>query len=95
MTVAVSITTERILFTFGADGTPHATGVVVSTADGASKYQVRATKEVIVCGGAIGSPQLVLASGIGPAAHLAEKDVLPKRDVPMVGDNLLAVRCVG
>ncbi|EED81988.1 hypothetical GMC oxidoreductase, partial [Postia placenta Mad-698-R] len=90
LTVAVSITTERILFTFGADGTPHATGVVVSTADGASKYQVRATKEVIVCGGAIGSPQLVLASGIGPAAHLAEKDVLPKRDVPMVGDNLLA-----
>ncbi|KAF9803646.1 hypothetical protein IEO21_09606 [Rhodonia placenta] len=90
LTVAVSITTERILFTNDADGTPRATGVVVSTADGAPKYQVRAAKEVVVCGGAICSPQLLLASGIGPAAHLAERNVPLVRNVPMVGENLLA-----
>ena len=36
---------------------------------------VRARKEIILSGGAINSPQLLMLSGIGPAAHLKELGV--------------------
>jgi choline dehydrogenase len=49
---------------------------------------VRATKEVILCGGAINSPQLLMLSGIGPAGHLVEKGIEPVHDLPGVGQNL-------
>jgi choline dehydrogenase-like flavoprotein len=48
----------------------------------------RARREVIVCGGAIGSPHLLLLSGIGPAAHLKEMGVPVVHDLPGVGQNL-------
>ncbi|XP_029164204.1 glucose dehydrogenase [FAD, quinone]-like [Nylanderia fulva] len=50
---------------------------------------VFASKEVILCAGAIGSPQLLMLSGIGPAKHLAELDIDVVRDVPGVGENLM------
>lgn len=49
---------------------------------------VRAQKEVILCGGAINSPQLLQLSGIGPADHLKELDIPVVADLPGVGDNL-------
>jgi choline dehydrogenase-like flavoprotein len=49
---------------------------------------VRARREVIVSCGAFGSPQLLMASGIGPAAHLKRMGVAVARDVPGVGRNL-------
>lgn len=49
---------------------------------------VRAAREVIVSAGAIGSPQLLLLSGIGPAAHLSEVGVPVAHDLPGVGENL-------
>lgn len=59
------------------------------------RYQVRgrerralARREVILCGGAIGSPHLLLLSGIGPAAHLREVGVPVLLDSPGVGENL-------
>jgi choline dehydrogenase len=51
-------------------------------------HEVRATQEVILCGGAIGSPQLLMLSGIGPAAHLAEHRIELIQDMPAVGQNL-------
>lgn len=48
----------------------------------------RADREVIVCSGAIGSPHLLLLSGIGPAEHLREKGVKVVQDLPGVGQNL-------
>jgi choline dehydrogenase len=47
-----------------------------------------AEAEVIVSAGAIGSPQLLLLSGIGPAAHLREHDIPVLADSPGVGGNL-------
>jgi choline dehydrogenase len=44
--------------------------------------------EVILCGGAINSPQLLQLSGIGPAGVLADAGVKPVVDVPGVGENL-------
>jgi choline dehydrogenase-like flavoprotein len=49
--------------------------------------QVEATREVILCGGAFNSPPLLMLSGIGPAAHLADMGVKPVIDLP-VGKNL-------
>jgi choline dehydrogenase len=49
---------------------------------------VRADREVIVSAGVIGSPQLLMLSGIGPADELREAGVAPLHDVPGVGKNL-------
>jgi choline dehydrogenase len=48
----------------------------------------RARAEIILCGGAINSPQLLMLSGIGPAAHLGEQGIAVVRDLPGVGRNL-------
>jgi choline dehydrogenase len=44
--------------------------------------------EIIVCGGAINSPQLLMLSGIGPAGHLRETGIEVQQDLPGVGRNL-------
>jgi choline dehydrogenase len=47
-----------------------------------------AAREVILCGGAINSPQLLLLSGVGPAAELAPLGISVVHDLPGVGKNL-------
>jgi choline dehydrogenase len=47
-----------------------------------------ARKEVILSGGAYNSPQLLMLSGIGPAAHLTEHGIAVAVDAPGVGQNL-------
>lgn len=49
---------------------------------------LRASREVIVSSGAIGSPKLLLQSGIGPADHLKKVGVTVKHDLPGVGENM-------
>jgi choline dehydrogenase-like flavoprotein len=49
---------------------------------------VRAEREVLLCAGAVGSPQLLLLSGIGPAEELKQVGVHPRHDLPGVGRNL-------
>ncbi|MBN3725349.1 GMC family oxidoreductase N-terminal domain-containing protein [Burkholderia sp. Ac-20379] len=49
---------------------------------------VRAEREVIVSAGAIGSPHLLMLSGIGPAEHLRRAGVPVVHDLPGVGENL-------
>ena len=44
--------------------------------------------EVIVCAGAVGSPQLLMLSGIGPAGQLRGLGIAPVADLPAVGDHL-------
>ncbi|MEL4376453.1 GMC family oxidoreductase [Brucella cytisi] len=49
---------------------------------------LRANREVIVSSGAIGSPKLLLQSGIGPADHLKKLGVNVKHDLSGVGENM-------
>lgn len=55
--------------------------------DGQSQT-ARAEREVILCGGAIGSPHMLLLSGIGPAAQLRSIGIDVVADLPGVGGNL-------
>ncbi len=48
----------------------------------------RADREVILCAGAVGSPQILLLSGVGPADELARIGITPIHDLPGVGRNL-------
>jgi len=49
---------------------------------------LRADREVVVCAGALASPQLLMLSGIGPAGELARHGIDVKVDLPGVGANL-------
>ena len=63
-----------------------ATGVDI--AQGGRTRTLAARAEVIVSGGAFGSPQLLMCSGIGPAAHLRDHGIAVLHDSPDVGGNL-------
>ena len=78
---------RRVTFAPSADGTlPLATGVYVEI-DGVTR-QALARREVILAGGAVNTPQLLMLSGIGPAEHLAEHGIPIVVDSPDVGSNL-------
>jgi len=64
------------------------TAVGVEFRNDGQSQQLRANKEVIVSAGAFGSPQLLMLSGIGPAAHLQQHGIPVKHDLPGVGQNL-------
>jgi len=67
-----------------ADG--RATGVRLTR--GGQSEVIRARAEVVLAAGAINSPKLLMLSGIGPAAHLAEHGIEVKADRAGVGQNL-------
>ena len=52
------------------------------------EHEVKARKEVIVSGGAFGSPQLLMLSGVGPALHLQDLGIPLVHELPGVGQNL-------
>jgi choline dehydrogenase-like flavoprotein len=63
-----------------------AVGVVYEQAG--RRLTVRARREVILCAGTLQTPQLLLLSGVGPAADLKAIGVEPVHDLPGVGRNL-------
>jgi choline dehydrogenase len=81
LTVMPYMHVERVLF----DGT-RAVGVQASQLGQAQEF--RAEREVILCGGAYNSPQLLMLSGIGPAEHLLMREIEVLLDQPAVGANL-------
>jgi choline dehydrogenase len=63
-----------------------AIGIEVKTATGLQRMMAR--REVILSGGAINSPQLLLLSGIGPRAELERHGIALQHELPGVGQNL-------
>ena len=62
-----------------------AAGVDVSAADG--RHSVPALREILLCAGAVHSPQLLMLSGIGPPRHLESLGIGVKADLGGVGAN--------
>ena len=83
LTVHTGALVSRI--TFDASARPRANGVVYS-ANGKAYHQP--AREVILCGGAINSPQLLMLSGIGGAPQLRALGLDVVAHVPGVGENL-------
>ena len=81
LTVMPYMQVNRVLF----DGA-HATGIEATQLGQAQ--ELRAEREVILCGGAYNSPQLLMLSGVGPAEHLTMREVEVRLDQPAVGENL-------
>jgi len=79
--VITDATAERVVF----DGS-RASGVAYMR--GGKSHVVRARRAVILAGGAFGTPQLLMLSGIGPADHLREHGIAVQVDRPDVGGNL-------
>ncbi len=80
LTVRANVTVRRIIF----EGN-RATGVQVES--GEETFIVEAD-ELVISGGGIGSPQLLMLSGVGPADHLKELGIPVQHDLPGVGQNL-------
>jgi choline dehydrogenase len=81
LTVVTRIQASRVIFS----GT-RATGVLFSQND--SGPRIARAGEVIVCGGAFGSPQLLQLSGVGNGSELARLGIDIVADLPGVGENL-------
>ena len=81
LTVATSAHATRLLIENG-----RAVGVEYRTPAGLRV--AKATREVIVSGGVYGSPQLLMLSGLGPAAHLQQHGITVVKDMPGVGSHL-------
>jgi choline dehydrogenase len=81
LTVEIGAFTHRVLF----EG-QRAVGVAYRQAG--RTVRARAERQVMLCGGAVNSPQLLLLSGVGPAHHLREHGLEVVVDLPGVGQNL-------
>ncbi len=84
--------TSRVLLEGG-----RAVGIEVLPVEGGEAIRARASREVVLCTGAVGTPQLLQLSGIGPASLLHERGVAVAHDLPGVGENLqdhLQIRAV-
>ncbi len=55
---------------------------------GGQRWHAQANRETVLSAGAIGSPQILQLSGIGPAPLLAQHGITPHIDLPGVGENL-------
>src|SRR4030095_11594946 len=81
LTVMPYMHVNRVLF----EGT-RAVGVEASQLGQAQ--ELRAEREVILCGGAYHSPKLLMLSGVGPAEHLTMREIEVLMDQPAIGENL-------
>ncbi|WP_417311464.1 choline dehydrogenase [Ectopseudomonas khazarica] len=83
LTIVTHATSDRILF----DG-KRASGVSYLLGNSNDAHTAHARREVLLCAGAIASPQILQRSGVGPAALLGELDIALVHDLPGVGQNL-------
>lgn len=95
LTVWTQSHVERLVLVTDGSGRKRCTGVVLLRRG--QRTEVRARREVILSAGAIGSPQILQLSGIGPAELLKQHGIEVVHDLPGVGENLqdhLQIRAV-
>ncbi len=80
LTVRTDVFVNRIIIEKGR-------ATAIEIADKGRLQRIEASTEIIVTAGAIGSPKLLLLSGIGPSAHLKHVEVGVTHELPGVGEN--------
>ena len=83
LTIKANVQARRVVF--AGENQPRAVGVEVES--GGEIFTVEGS-EIILCAGGIATPQLLLLSGVGPAAHLNALGIPVVKDAPGVGQNL-------
>ncbi|BAP45108.1 choline dehydrogenase [Pseudomonas sp. StFLB209] len=83
LTIVTHAMTDRIVF-----NGKRASGVRYLIGDSSAVHEAWARKEVLLCAGAIASPQILQRSGVGPAELLEKHNVPVVHDLPGVGENL-------
>ncbi|WOG87761.1 hypothetical protein DCAR_0206992 [Daucus carota subsp. sativus] len=89
ISIHLRATVQRILFISGAK--PKSKGVVFKDSEGINHWAYLndgSNNEIIVSAGALGSPQLLMLSGIGPGDHLKANGIEVILDQPMVGQGM-------
>ena len=86
LSVVTGALVDRLVCQPDADGGLRATGVVWR--EGGTVHRADAASEVLLAAGAIGTPAILLRSGLGPAAELLAQGITPLLDLPGVGANL-------
>jgi choline dehydrogenase-like flavoprotein len=82
--ILVNTTASKVLID---KDTKTVTGVEIVNSDGHTR-RINARKEVIVSGGAVNSPQILLLSGVGPREELQRVGIRQVHELPGVGKNL-------
>ena len=85
LTVRPNAQALRVLFEGGSTSSPRATGVEVES--GGERFVVQG-EEIVLSGGAVASPHLLMLSGVGPEDHLREFGIPVLHALPGVGQNL-------
>jgi choline dehydrogenase-like flavoprotein len=86
LTIIQHAQVTRVLLS-GAGETLKATGIEYRDTDGAT-HKIEAAREVILSAGAVGSPQILMLSGIGPRREIEAVDLECLHELPGVGKNL-------
>jgi choline dehydrogenase-like flavoprotein len=81
LTILTDVTVERVLF----EGKR---AIGIACREGGTSRQIGARRAVVLAGGAFGTPQLLMLSGIGPADHLRSHGIDVVVDCPAVGSDL-------
>ncbi|GAV79428.1 GMC_oxred_N domain-containing protein/GMC_oxred_C domain-containing protein [Cephalotus follicularis] len=91
LTVLLHAPVHKILFKIRGQPRPVAHGVIFRDRLGAKHkayLNTGAQNEIIISAGALGSPQILLLSGVGPKDHLKEHNITVVLDQPMVGQRM-------
>ncbi|PSS11453.1 Protein HOTHEAD like [Actinidia chinensis var. chinensis] len=91
LTVLLHAVVHKVLFRTQGESRPMAFGVIFRDASGAQHnayLKSGPNNEIIISSGALGSPQLLMLSGVGPAAHLKAHNITMVLDQPMVGQGM-------
>ncbi len=92
LTYVTETVIQKLVFSASPGQPPRVMGVEMNTAQDPQIYSCWAKGEVILCAGTVGTPQLLMLSGVGPAEELQKLDIPVVKDMPAVGRNVIDVR---
>lgn len=88
LSILPNSTVTRIIFTNSSSGNLTASSVEYAATRDAARFTVNVTREVILSAGTVGSPRVLMHSGVGPSDVLAAADVPVVHALPGVGQHL-------